>query len=95
MSGTKKNREFSGDYVNLDEKSDLSIGSFCNWYIASEEIDLTIGFSLTYSYTQGYLSLDNYVMKIPENQLALNEKFAFIIEKDYLESCIGDLENLY
>ena len=24
MSGTKKNREFSGDYVNLDEKYDLS-----------------------------------------------------------------------
>lgn len=97
MSGTKKNREFSGDYVDLDEKADLScIGSFCNWYIASEEIDsLTVAFSLTHSYTQGYLSLDNYVMKIPENQLTLSENYAFVIKKEYLASCIGELENLY
>ena len=60
MSSTKKNREFSGDYVNLDEKCDLScIGSFCNWYIALEEIDSSVGFKLSHSYTQGYLPLNN------------------------------------
>ena len=91
MSGTKNNREFSGDYVNLDEKCDLScIESFCNWYIALEEIDSSVGFELTHSYTQGYLPLDNNVMTIPENQLTFSENYAFIIDKHYLETCIGD-----
>ena len=97
MSGTKKHREFSGDYVDLDkEDSDLSqIGSFCNWYVASEEIDSAVGFSITHSYTQGYLSLDNYIMKIPKNHLAHSDMFAFLIEKDYLKNCIGNLKSIY
>ena len=96
MSGTKKNREFSSDYVDLDDKKYLScIGSFCNWYLATEEVGLDIGFLITHDYTQGYLSLDNYVMKIRNDRLTYSENYAFKIDKNYLENYIGNIKKLY
>ena len=90
MQGSKKEREFSGDYVDFDVDAEMSyIGAFCNWYVG-EEKDSEIGFVLTYNYAQGYLSLDNYVMKIPENQVAMSENYAFIIRKEYLNTCLED-----
>lgn len=90
MRGSKKEREFSSDYVDFDADAEMSyIGAFCNWYVG-EEKDSEIGFILSYNYAQGYLSLDNYVMKIPDSQVAISEEYAFIIRKEYLDTCIDD-----
>ena len=92
MEGGKKAREFSGDYVDLDTtKAELSnIGAFCNWYIGTDKDGPTIGFFLTNDYTQGYLSLDNYMMTIPDDRIISSEDFAFEINEDYLENCLGN-----
>ena len=90
MRGSKKEREFSADYVDFDVDSDMShIGAFCNWYVGKEK-GSELGFLLSYNYAQGYLSLDNYVMKITENQVVMSEEYAFIIRKDYFDTCIKD-----
>ena len=59
MRGTKKEREFSADYVDFDINAQMwYIGAFCNWY-RGEERGSELGFVLTNDYAQGYLSLDN------------------------------------
>ena len=42
-----------------------------------------------------YRWINNYLMKIREDELTFIENCAFIIDKHYLETCIGDLGNLY
>ena len=95
MHGSKKGREFSSDYVDFDaHKTELSeIGAFCNWYVGEEAGDF-IGFTLTHDYTQGYLSLDNYFMKIPENKCTMSENYGFIITKEYFLNCINDFNKV-
>ena len=92
MHGSKKGREFSSDYVDFDtSKTELSeMGAFCNWYIG-EEVGDFIGFKLTHDYTQGYLSLDNYFMKIPENECARSENYGFCITKEYFLKFIDNI----
>ena len=92
MHGSKKGCEFSSDYVDFDtSKTELSeMGAFCNWYIG-EEVGDFIGFKLTHDYTQGYLSLDNYFMKIPENECARSENYGFCITKEYFLKFIDNI----
>ena len=95
MHGSKKGRQFSSDYVDFDAgKINLSdIGAFCNWYVGKEDGEF-IGFTLTYEYTQGYISLGNYFMKIPENQCKRSEEYGFIITKDYFLNCIDNVNKI-
>ena len=85
LSGSKRDRQFSGDFIDLS-KDISNIGIFCNWYcIANYDDPKIIAFKSTYDFTQGYLPSSNYVFLIDEKMITYAEDFAFGIPIDYLE----------
>ena len=54
----------------------------------------SIGFNLTYNYSQCYLSLDNHFMKIAETERTRCDNYAFMITKEYLLNFLDNINQI-
>ena len=95
LQGTKKNREYSADYVDFS-KDITNIGAFCNWYEmvdphTNEEI---VSFKHSHVFTQGYIPLSYYVAKISDKHLKYDEANTFSIPQIFLNTTIKDWKTM-
>ena len=92
LVGTKRERHYSADYVDLTKESCRSIGCFANWYQATwqKEFHLKNAFPFKpndHTFTPGYLPMDNYVVTISNSVPIEAGSFPFAVP-------IGSLQKL-
>ncbi len=87
LSGTKRNRQYSSDYVDMTKPSHFSIGVLANWFQGTKTVDRQLTYDadhitfkpLDLVFTPGYISLENYVSKIDDKLLVESELFFSIL----------------
>ena len=82
LSGTKRQQEYSGMYVDLSEPSYTSIGAFGNWYAredSNESLDLIEFVPIRHSFQIGYVSMENYVCTVPNVNFVTTDSGSFAL----------------
>ena len=74
LERSKKQREYSGTFVDMSIDSYKNIGVFANWFARqrNEQPDsnnLILFEPLDFVFTAGYLSMDNYIATIKDSSL--------------------------
>ena len=86
LTGSKKERQYSSDYVDLTKDSHKNIGVLANWFQGTRAVsgNNTSGGLITFKpienvFTPGYLSMKHYVGSIDDSSLQENPEFSFSI----------------
>ena len=87
LDGSKRDRQYSSNYVDLTKNSYKTIGVFANWYIGvysdSSNADQVLPFRpLEDVFTVGYLPMEQYVGTISDDCLVSMAPFSFGILYD-------------
>ena len=84
LEGTKKQRQYSSTYVDMDIDSYKTIGVFCNYFARCEnkKKDFIPFLPLDHVFTAGYLCLENYICTINENLISTSEDESITFEID-------------
>ena len=82
LSGSKKDRQYSSDYVDMTKDSYKNIGAFANWYVGiysnSSHRMLILPFKpLEDLFTIGYLPMEQYVSTVNDDTLIDLDDFSF------------------
>ena len=82
LSGSKKDRQYSSDYVDMTKDSYKNIGLFANWYVgvysnSFHGMSLLPFKPLEDLFTIGYLSMEQYVSTVDEESLVYLDDFSF------------------
>ena len=86
LKGTKCQQEYSGMYVDLT-KDYRSIGVFANWFAMFNLSDSTVEFRpLVNVFTQGYISMENYLSTIPDSNVTTTENGFFLQSNMVIEN---------
>ena len=67
LEGNKRQREYSGTFVDTSKESYKLIGVFANWFLIMDDTDdpSILAFTpLDDIFTTGYLSMENYMLTI-------------------------------
>ena len=95
MKGTKKQRQYSSDYVDLSKESYREIGVFANWFQATKangpvirDGDDVCFVPLDLVFTPGYISLEKYVSTIHDVSLVLQDNYSFSIPTTVLRRAL-------
>ena len=86
LTGSKKQRQYSSDYVDLTKDSCKNIGVLANWFQGTRAVSGSnaSGGLVTFKpienvFTPGYLPMKHYVGSIDESSLQENLEFSFSI----------------
>ena len=85
LSGTKRQQEYSGMYVDLSEPSYKTIGVFGNWYAQEDNIkkqDLIEFVPIRHAFHIGYVSMENYVCTVPNANFISTDSGSFTIPRN-------------
>ena len=95
LRGTKKQREYSSNYVDLRLESKNDIGALCNWYECKRDHD-KLSFKTSNIYTIGYVSLENYDLPISDTILTTNvdEGYLFGIQIQDIQRVVPNWKNI-
>ena len=86
LKGTKRQQEYSGMYVDLT-KDYRSNGVFANWFAMFNLSDSTVEFRpLVNVFTQGYISMENYLSTIPDSNVTTTENGFFLQSNMVIEN---------
>ena len=82
LSGSKKERQYSSDFVDMTKESFKNIGLFANWFIGvySNEfhgMQILPFKPLEDLFTIGYMSMEQYISTIDDESLIYLEDFSF------------------
>ena len=95
MKGSKKQRQYSSDYVDLSKESYRKIGVFANWFQATKangpEIrdgDDVCFEPLDLIFTPGYISLEKFVSTIDDVSLVFQDNYSFSISTTVLRCAL-------
>ena len=86
LTGSKKQRQYSSDYVDLTKVSCKNIGVLENWFQGTRVVSgsnasggLVTFKAIENAFTPGYLPMKHYVGSIDESSLQENLEFSFSI----------------
>ena len=93
LAGSKKERQYLSDFVDLSKESFKSIGVYANWFQGTHALDNQIADTVSFkpvkfSFTPGYLSMANYVATINDATLVENAHFSFCIPVAILKTVL-------
>ena len=92
LQGTKRERQYSSDYVDLSKASHKNIGVCSNWYqgtkVGQNNASGVVNFKpLDQVFTPGYLSLEYYVASIDDKAL-IDSEYSFSISEEALTKAL-------
>ena len=95
LFGSKKQRQYSSSYVDLQRDSKTNIGVLCNWYQSKCYQD-RLHFQLSDLYTIGYVSMENYSCTVPDSILipSTDEGYLFSVLTDNIKRIVQDWKNI-
>ena len=91
LVGTKRERQYSADYVDISKESCRSISCFANWYQTTWQKYLKneIPFKpIDHIFTPGYLPMDNYVAIISNSVPIEAGSFPFAVLIESLQKLL-------
>ena len=96
LTGNKRQRQFSNNFVDLSKDSVKNIGVFANWFSAVslsdderfEEKDFISFKSIEVDFTCGYIAADCYIATIDETVVMDAPNFSFSIPCSTLKKCL-------
>ncbi len=93
MKGSKRERQYSGNYVDLSKESVRDMGVYTNWYSAvrhrktKEEGSVSFN-AICAKFTCGYVSTENYIATIDDDMIVDSQTHAFAIPARALDSAL-------
>lgn len=96
LSGSKKEREFSGTYVDMKNESYKNIGVYANWFARRiiEEGDFVHFEALDLVFTTGYHSMEHFVGIVDDLSIACNPSATLAIKCSALDELLPDWNEL-
>lgn len=93
LAGSKKERQYSSDFVDLPKESYKSIGVYANWFQGTRALDNQVASTVSFKpvdlvFTPGYLSVGNYVASIDDSTLVQNADFSFSVPLEILKTAL-------
>ena len=83
LTGNKRARQYSSNYVDMFKKSKANIGVLANWFqgtkSGNENCRESINFKPLNLFTAGYLSMKNCIATINESTFLSNAEFSFSV----------------
>ena len=91
--GSKKERQYSSDFVDLTKKSYKNIGVFANWFQGTcdpeEQENNTVTLTpLADVFTPGYLSLEHYLSSIDNSTTIVTPNYSFSLSTNVLKKVL-------
>ena len=101
LTGNKRQRQFSNNYVDLSKDSVKNIGVFANWFSAVsqsdeerlEEKDFISFKSVQLEFACGYLAADSYMTTIDETVIMDAANFSFSIPCSTLQKYLPNWQD--
>ena len=95
LEGNKRQREYSGTFVDTSKESYKLIGVFANWFVIMDGTDDILAFTpLDDIFTAGYLSMENYMLTIPDANLIDVEGASFAISANMIAEILPNWNEL-
>ena len=95
LTGSKKQRQYSSDYVDLTKDSCKNIGVLTNWFQGTQAVSgskasggLVPFKPIENVFTPGYLPMKHYVGSIDESSLRENLEFSFSISVQVIQKAL-------
>ncbi len=93
MQGSKRERQYSSDFVDLTKNTYKDVGVLANWFqgtrIAEEDLENVVSFKpMNEIFTPGYLSLEYYCATINDSSLNASLQNSFTLSQDVLKKVI-------
>lgn len=93
LAGSKKERQYSSDFVGLSKESYKSIGVYANWFQGTRALDNQVASTVSFKpvdlvFTPGYLAVGNYVASIDDSTLVQNADFSFSVPVEILKTAL-------
>ena len=97
LEGNKRQREYSGTFVDTSKESYKLIDVFANWFVLMDDTDdpSILAFTpLDDIFTAGYLSMENYMLTIPDANLIDVEGASFAISANMIAEILPNWNEL-
>ena len=93
LDGSKRDRQYSGNFVDLSKESVKRIGVYANWYSAlslqSDKEEAFVSFrAINAKFTCGYVSSKNYITTIDDHMIIDSPTHSFAIPVHILDSLL-------
>jgi hypothetical protein len=96
LTGTKKEREFSGSYVDMSNESYKGIGVYANWFARrGSEVGEFIYFeALDLVFTAGYHGMEHFVGTVDDSSLVCEPNATLAVKSSAFNQLLSNWEEL-
>ena len=93
LTGAKKERQYSSNFVDLTKESYKSIGVYANWFQGTRALNNQDFNKVSFKpvelvFTPGYLPMSYYIASIDDSTLLYNADFSFSIPVEILKTAL-------
>ena len=96
LEGNKKEREFSGCFVDMSIESFKGIGVYANWFARKKDsVSNNVDFeALDLVFKAGYLSMEHYVARLEDSCLLCEPGATLSVKSSAFDSLLNDWNSL-